>query len=721
MDCDLEPIHLIGNIQLHGFLISLSPQDFSIVLCSSNVNGFLDLESESLVGQKLEKFISCESMELLKKKTLELSSTKLTNVMTFRFGEKIFSGHFFKSSEHLIIELEPIAEEEPLLSFFDFYQKFSTSISVLQAAKTVQEVCDLAVIEVRAITGFDRVWIHHVTDRDHLSVISEQKRADQNPFLGMHFPGSDIPKQARRLYTINHLRMISDIGSPPCELYSKQEIDLSLSVLRGVSPVHVEYLYNMGVRASMSISILKNDELWGLISCHHDSAHTLSYTKRAACEFIGQIVSLQIPILAAREVAAQELELRVHLAPLLSYFSNGNLTHSREVEDHLLNLVGATGAVVSFQGNDPILFGETPRVQEVQDLIKWLSKKTTSSIYTTDELSKEYACSDSLIKKTSGVMSISLSMTERYIVAWFRAEQEQVIPWGGNPDKAMIPRDDGLRFSPRKSFELWNELVQKKSLPWKNAELSIAMDFRHALTNLIVERAEKLIVLNRELEISNNELDSFAYIASHDLKEPLRGIHTYATFLIEDSAKELDATGMDRLRKLVILTERMDALVNSLLEFSRVGRLELVKDEVDLNLLVLDVIDDLRMTNVKIVDPLPRIKCDGIRVSEIFNNLISNGMKYNDSAEKAIQIGWNQIGKEKVFYVQDNGIGILPEHKDLVFQLFKRLHIHTRYGPGSGAGLTIVKKIVERHGGKIWYTSQMGIGTRFSFTLESKT
>lgn len=720
MDCDQEPIHLIGNIQLHGCLLILSQDNFVIDLASPNVNEFLGEASEALKGKTFSQVFGEACFEILKTKVMELSEIKFTNIMTFKHHEKLLSGHIFKTGNNLVVEFENISEEEPLLSFFDFYQKFSDSIAGLQGAKSVQEVCDRAVIEVRAITGFDRVWIHHVTDRDHLYVMSEQKREDQNPFLGMYFPGSDIPIQARRLYTINHLRLITDIGSTPCELRSPQPIDLSLSVLRGVSPVHIEYLYNMGVRASMSVSILKHDGLWGLISCHHDSPHVLSYAKRAACEFIGQIVSLQIPILAAREKADLELKLRVHLPPLINHFSKNNLSVNPEFEKDILGLVSADGAVVSFKNETPLLFGNTPKLQEVQDLLNWLATKSTDSIYTTDELPLEYSCSDSLIKNASGVMSISLSKLENYIVVWFRGEQVQVIPWGGNPEKALVKSEDGLRFSPRKSFELWNEMVQEKSLPWQKAELSVAMDFRHSLTNLIVERAERLIVVNRELEASNNELDSFAYVASHDLKEPIRGIHTYATFLMEDYHQALGVGGVETLKKLIVLTERMDALVSSLLTFSRVGRLELDKEETDLNTLVLDVIDTLRVKDVEIVNKLPVIFCDSIRVSEIFNNLITNALKYNESHIKKVSIGCNNINGENVFYVEDNGVGIHQNHNDLIFQLFKRLNSHTKYGPGSGAGLTIVKKIIERHGGKISFTSIPGKGSRFSFTLESQ-
>jgi chemotaxis family two-component system sensor kinase Cph1 len=716
MDCDQEPIHLIGNIQLHGCLLTLSKTDLTILFASSNAGEFIDPPT-SLLGKTFSEVFGIDQEEELRHKIGLLSPTKPTNILTFKLEQKHLSGHIFESEGVIVLEIEMISDSEPLLSFFEFYQKFSDSIAALQGASTVQEVCDRAVIEIRAITGFDRVWIHHVTDRDHLYVMSEQKREDQTPFLGMYFPGTDIPAQARRLYTINHLRLITDIGSRPCELLGLGPLDLSLSVLRGVSPVHIEYLFNMGVRASMSVSILKQEGLWGLISCHHDSPHVLTYAKRSACEFIGQLVSLQIPILEAREKSELELKLRVHLPPLISHLTKIQTHETAKVTEDLLGLVGADGAVISFKNEELILFGKTPKLQEVQDLVTWLSTKSADSIYMTDELSKEYDCSRSLVKTASGVMSISLSRLETYVVAWFRNEQVQVLPWGGNPDEALKKSDDGLRFSPRKSFELWNQMVSKKSLPWKKAELSVAMDFRHALSNLIVERAEQLLVLNRELEASNNELDSFAYVASHDLKEPLRGIHTYASFLMEDYGTALGEAGVERLKKLTLLTERMDSLVDSLLNFSRVGRLELDKQEINLNDIVNDVVETLELRSVRIVRPLPTVLCDGIRVSEVFHNLIINALKYNESPEKKVSIGWEETDEGPEFYVEDNGIGIPKIHEETIFQLFKRLHAHTKYGPGSGAGLTIVKKIVERHGGYVRVDSTPGKGSRFSFTL----
>ena len=237
-------------------------------------------------------------------------------------------------------------------------------------------------------------------------------------------------------------------------------------------------------------------------------------------------------------------------------------------------------------------------------------------------------------------------------------------------------------------------------------------------------RAEQeLAERNEELRQSNKELDDFAYIASHDLKEPLRGIHNFSVFLLEDYADKLDDEGRSKLETLTRLSRRMEALIDSLLHFSRVGRVDLAIDRIDLNEIVAEVLDSLDINRrelgveVRIPRPLPAVRCDRARVGEIFYNLILNAMKYNDKAGKWVEIGWRG-DRPPVFYVSDNGVGIPEKHLDSIFRIFKRLHGRDKFGGGTGAGLTIVKKIVERHNGKIWVESTPGDGAAFYFTLE---
>lgn len=252
------------------------------------------------------------------------------------------------------------------------------------------------------------------------------------------------------------------------------------------------------------------------------------------------------------------------------------------------------------------------------------------------------------------------------------------------------------------------------------------------LEERVKDRTREIERRNEELYQSNKELDDFAYIASHDLKEPLRGIHNFSSFLIEDYADKLDGEGRSKLETLMRLTRRMETLIDSLLQFSRLGRVDLAMDQVDLNETVAEVFESLAITlqesgtQVRIPRKLPTVRADRARVGEIFYNLVVNAVKYNDKPEKWIEIGAlvegdsDGAGQPPVFYVRDNGIGIAEKHHESVFRIFKRLHGRDKYGGGTGAGLTIAKKIVERHHGRIWLESSAGEGTTFYFTLEEE-
>ncbi|HZH03502.1 MAG TPA: ATP-binding protein, partial [Myxococcaceae bacterium] len=229
--------------------------------------------------------------------------------------------------------------------------------------------------------------------------------------------------------------------------------------------------------------------------------------------------------------------------------------------------------------------------------------------------------------------------------------------------------------------------------------------------------------LNEQLERSNEELDAFSYTVSHDLKEPLRGIGQYVEFLREDHADAVGPAGREKLEALGWLSQRMSDLLDGLFELSRVGRVDLAREEISLQELVDDVLRTLvgrlreNGTEVRIPRPLPTVWCDRVRVRQVFANLISNASKYNDKVERWVEVGFQEGSRPTIYYVRDNGIGIPERFHKAVFDMFRRLHPHDRYGGGTGAGLAIARRVVERHGGRLWLESKAGVGTTFFFTL----
>ena len=547
---------------------------------------------------------------------------------------------------------------------------------------------------------------------------------------------------------MNFLRLIPDAGYEPVGLIpelnplTQEPLDLSFSVLRSVSPIHTEYLGNMGVTASMSISLLKNKQLWGLIACHHSQPKYLPYQIRTVCEFIGQVVSFE---LAAKE-ENQDLDYQMKLKSIQTQFVE-TMSKAEDLEigltnkpSQLLELVSAGGVALCF-GSELTLIGNTPKQEEILALLSWLETQFDRDvIYETTCLSAAYSPAEQYAGVASGMLALIISRVQPTYILWFRPEVIQTVNWGGDPHESVEVEEDGsLRMSPRQSFALWQETVKFKSLPWKRCEVEAALELRSSIVGIMLRKADELTQINKELERSNNELDAFAYIASHDLKEPLRGIYNYSSFLIEDYGNTLDEEGIAKLQTLMRLTHRMEDLINSLLHYSRLGRAELHLHLTDMNELLAGVLDVLRVSlgkeqvEFRIPRSLPQINCDRTQVSELFTNLISNGIKYNDKTDKWIEIGFldadDPIARQKyleyledkelpiIFYIRDNGIGIREKHLDTIFRIFKRLHGQNKYGGGTGAGLTIAKKIVERHGGEIWVESVYRKGSAFYFTL----
>jgi chemotaxis family two-component system sensor kinase Cph1 len=727
---DKEFLHLSGAIQPHGILFALKEPQLEIIQVSNNTFELLGFHPQALLNQSLKDLLTPTELLFIEgclvKDFESVNPIKLSIDMSNNI--KNFDGILHRCNGVLILELEPKLTQEDR-NFIRFYHLVKGAIAKLQNAPTMSGMCQDITQEVQNLTGFDRVMIYQFDGKQAGKVIAEEKREDLNSYLGLHYPASDIPDQAKKLYTRNRLRLIPDINSQPKELVPAQNpitnepLDLSYAVLRSVSPCHLEYLRNMGVTASMSISLNKDKKLWGLIACHHYSPKYVSYEVRTACEFLGQVMSLELAAKEENENLDYKIKLKsiqaqfIEAMPLTENFMDGLVKD----KDNLLQLVAAQGVAICANG-DLSIAGETPSKSDIYNLIEWVEAKIDNDIFYTDCLPRLYPTAEKFKDVASGLIVLSISQTQKNYVLWFRPEVIQTVNWGGDPYSSV-------ELSPRKSFELWQETVRSQSLPWKQCEIDAIIELRSAIVGIVLRKADELARINIELARSNSELDAFAYIASHDLKEPLRGIHNYSNFLIEDYADVLQAEGVSKLQTLVRLTQRMEDLINSLLHFSRLGRVELTLQKTDLNELVNSVIDILNISlketevDIRLPRPLPSVYCDPVQMSEVFSNLISNAIKYNNKPNKLVEVGFLDTALNKpeyiVFYVKDNGIGIKEKHFDAIFRIFKRLHPLNKYGGGTGAGLTIAKKIVERHNGEIWVKSTYGEGSTFYFTLPS--
>lgn len=740
-NCDREPIHISGAVQPHGVLLALSLPDLTIVQASANSEGLLGRSVERLLGQSLTTCISEADAEHLRTSiTVELLASGPISLFTTAIPS---TGMLCDAIAHLsngllVLELEPVTGRSESA---DPYRTVKMSLAVLQRAADLTSFCGLVTEQVRRMTGFDRVMVYRFAPDGTGTVIAESLAAGQEAYLGLRYPASDIPQQARVLYLRNWLRIIPDATYTPAPIVPERSpitgspLDLSNSVLRSVSPVHLAYLHNMGVQASMSISLVKDNQLWGLIACHHRTPRVLNYDVRTACEFLGQMASVQIASYEHEDALQYRLHLQQSLARLLDLMADADDFDEAlgRLGSYLLTFLRAEGAALSFAG-ELTTYGTTPASQQLGELVDWIRRTQQGDVFVSDSLSQRYPAAAAYADVASGALAVPISRNRGNMIIWFRPEQVQTVTWGGDPSKPVEVGSEGvLRLSPRASFNAWRELVRATSDPWLTDEIEAARELRTAVLTVVLRKNEELLRLNTELEHSNAELDSFAYVASHDLKEPLRGIHNYAGFLLEDYQEHLDPKGVERLQTLVRLSQRMETLLESLLYYSRVGRMNLSFGEVNLNDVLDETIELLKSridevsATIRIPRPLPTISCDRVRIGEVFSNLISNALKYNDKPQPWVEIGYeNRVDDSDdavkaiitpVFYVRDNGIGIREKHYETIFRIFKRLHARYDYGGGAGAGLTIARKIIERHSGHIWVESQLGVGTTFFFTL----
>ena len=737
-----EPIHTPGSIQPHGLLCVLSELDLCITQVSLNATDILGIAPENLIDRPLEDFIDRDRIVEIRA-CLDPTSEQ-TNPLNLWVKVDDGSTRFFNGIVHRAISGEVVLELEPIAAtarrdFTQSYRNIKDTLAKIQVTKDLSELCDLIVKEVRQITGFDRVMVYRFNEDGHGSVIAEDKQADLEAFLGLHYPDTDIPQRAKHLYILNWLRLLPDVNYQPTGLLTGMQatepvalLDMSHCVLRSMSPCHIQYLQNMGVGASMCISLLQQQRLWGMITCHHNTPKFVPYEIRTICEFLGQLMSTELSVKEATQNLDYKLQLKATQVQLVNRLRNATdfLQALADSPDDLLYLTGAHGVAVC-EGGRIAMIGNTPGEADVIDLLGWLPDHFNNDLFITDSLPSLYPAAKAYKNVASGLLAMAISKTQDRYVLWFRPEFLQTVTWAGNPDNLkQIEADGSFTFSPRQSFAAWQETVRLKSLNWLQCEIEVAIELRSLIVDVILAQSDEIASVNLELERSNMELDSFAYIASHDLKEPLRGIHNYSNFLMEDYAEVLPEDGIAKLQTVVRLTKRMDDLINSLMHYSQLGRTELSQQVVNLNVLVQQTIDTLKISQpqksiqFRLPQELPTIRCDRSQISELFTNLISNAIKYNDKAEKWVEIGFiesktvrNEDQISNTFYIRDNSIGIPPQHVERIFQIFKRLHQQDQYGGGTGAGLTIVRKIVERHHGKIWVESTPGEGSTFYFTL----
>ena len=725
--CAEEKIHIPGKIQPHGFLIAADKKTYKIKYASMNLESFVGVSHEDSMGKHIKDIIGQENVGRLNDYIRDYGLQPLKSMIININGDcyDLVAHH---SDQHLILECESCNEEESYLSYDSFYDELRNFAVALRQHDNTDKLYQLIVDKIRQITGFDRVKLYKFDEEWNGAVIAED-RADFMPtYKGLNFPATDIPAQARKLYETNYLRLIADINYEPVDIYpqasegSEKPLDMSLCALRSVSPIHIQYLDNINVSASMSVSILQNDKLWGLIACHHSKPKFVPYRVRIFSEIIGHIFSAQLSslqIVKKRELAEKKKILIEKLSARLN-----KDTHLKDVfsGNHkvALEALGADGLAIK-SGKTIERYGDTPSEQQVDKLMEWCQDKIVDNFYYTDSALHKLKGETGLSDLSGGFLALPIDTSSDDMVIWFRTAKEQKVDWAGDPEKPVEKTKAGYRLTPRSSFKLWQTTTKGKSVPWSEEDIEAAK----SVSSLILE--------NDKLRSEQASLAKSEFLAnmSHELRTPMNVVVGIIDILNKD--KELGEKQKELIASLDTSASSLMTLINDLLDISKIEANEMKFEYLPIT--IQDILEDIRSlhrvpaTNKNISLNVNYARCDDtkylgdpVRIRQILSNLVNNAIKFTPKGfvnilaicEDETEEGATNI----VFEISDSGIGMTEKQIESIYQKFVQADVSiTRQYGGTGLGLAISKRLVELMGGSIEVNSKKDMGTKFTVTI----
>jgi PAS domain S-box-containing protein len=522
-NCERELIHLAGSVQPHGVLLVVDPVHWTVLQASTNCGALLGIAAPALVGgplallgPELEARLQDLAPSLAPEHTRPLR-VRLGDPRAARTGPALvrcaeFEGIVHRHADHgLIVELEaldvaPLGIETVSFDPPVLIDMVAAGAQRIGAAGNQGVLLDGVVQVFRDLTGYDRVMVYKFDPDGHGKIVAEARHPRLDTLLGHHYPASDIPQRARELYLRTRVRVLVDVHYTPVPIeprlqpHSGCELDMSLCYLRSMSPLHIQYLKNMGVNATLVVSLVREGQLWGLIACHHDAPRNLRYPVRAACEMLAEVISMRLAAIenyahAQVETLVRRLEQR--LIEASSTEGDWRLALLRNPRT-LLQPLEATGAALFYEG-EILTSGEVPSTPELRVLLQWMDPRTSDSLFSSSCVAQESPQLASLTPVASGVLAVKLSQDRPDYLAWFRKEQLQTVTWAGDPSKPIVGNDP-LELSPRRSFAAWSEIVRGTAVPWTKRELVFARAIGSALVDIITQvNAVRLLIAEHQI------------------------------------------------------------------------------------------------------------------------------------------------------------------------------------------------------------------------------
>lgn len=731
-----------GSIQEHGILVVVDRASLKIIQVSSNISQFLPLAPLELLGKPLKSLISPQQIRKILASLEEHNHDFVEIIKTKKSLNNIsFQGTIHTVQDSIIIELEPFTVAKKHY-FVDLYAYLNNAIVNITSQNKLEETYQVITKEIRKITGFDRVLIYRFKLDGSGEVVAEAKKENIESYLGLHYPAYDIPTPAREFYASNWLRIIRNVDSQPVEIIPRQhplkktELDLSRSTLRSVFPCHIQYLKNMGVKASMSISLLNQKKLWGLIACHHYSPKCISYETRKVGEFLGQFLSAHLFCKQEQQFKSYRLQIN----GIQNRLRQGLLRSPHMIaevflknKNSLINLTQSQGLAVCLDQTIHLL-GKTPSQQQVKTLINDFLNYHQQEIFFTDSLPSVYPSAENFQETGCGILSISLFLTHHtYHLIWFRPEQSYEVQWAGNPDDVSVVNiNDIPQLTPRYSFALWKESVKNKSLPWESLEIQAAQELRNVLLLTALEFSQYsqkvLEEKTKQADAANQAKSQFLAKMSHELRTPLNAILGFSQMMSRDCS--LSEEQQEYLGIINRSGEHLLSLINDVLEMSRIEAGQVTLHQTCFNLY--DLIKSVRelltiKSNSKGLcltvhqdQKLPKyLVGDEGKLRQIIFNLVGNGIKFTEKGEVDLffsLLSYCPETKEVVLLikVKDTGIGIERENLACIFEPFKQMGNGTISQEGTGLGLSISRQFARLMEGDITVESELGKGSTFT-------
>ncbi|MFQ6551917.1 HWE histidine kinase domain-containing protein [Aestuariibius insulae] len=675
-NCDREPIHILGNVQPFGCLIAVS-RDWIVTHLSTNAKNMIGLDPEHVIGTPIADHLPKDVLHSLRSR-LQIAAysetpSRLFNVKALG-DDRLFDIAAHQSGTNWVIELEPKGEIETTP---DGVWSVQPLVARLRRHDSIKRLAMEGAQAIRAMSGFDRVMVYQFNEDHSGSVIAEIKQPGMEPYLGLRYPATDIPKQAREMYKRSVLRLIADVDAEVSPIVPElnaegQPLDLSLSVTRAVSPIHLEYLRNMGVQASMSVSILKDGELWGLFACHHRTPRVVDYEKRTMIELYAQLFNYEIA-LKDSEQSRQEAEDAKELHDRLMTRAadhHGFAKNFEIISEEIRQVIPFDGII--FYSDDRIMrLGSTPDDDQFMALIRFLNTTAASNVFASEALSERHPPAADYANEVAGVMALPISRHPRDYIVLFRREVAQSVKWAGNPEKPVEAGPNGARLTPRKSFEAWQQIVKGQSTPWTKSERNAAEALRITLIEVVLKLSDAAAIARKQSADKQDLLIA-------ELNHRVRNILNLIQGLVRqgrDDALSTEAYTRELGGRIHALARAHDLITAE--NWSPTSVKELV--ELEVAAFLSDKADRLHLDGDDVLLAPEAMTTIALVIHELVTNSTKHGALSNETGvinldlsrddRKALVVDWTETGGPAVTAPSRRGFGSTIIERSIPFEL----------------------------------------------------